>query len=332
MGSSRATILVASVIMLAGVLTAGFGHPSHAASSNATYDMDIFLNQPHPFDTAAAPVTPSSIQVTPSPVQVMPSSIVPATPAGADEADDLDMDDLGLDDLAQGNMDDDDGDPLEPMNRAIFGFNQIVETVLLKPIAYTYNAVIPEVGRDALADFLSNLSSPVVLANDLLQGEFGRAFETGQRTLINTTIGVGGLWDAAQWMGIPEHEEDFGQTLAVWGVGEGFYLVLPVLGPSNPRDLIGQYGVDAYIDPVAIYLDNEGQDDWQLVRMGTDALVEYAAIVDQLDQLEATSIDYYAAIRSLYRQRRNAQINNLDGSKVLEYDLGDDMSAEEIPD
>lgn len=312
-------------VVLAGMLTLGFAAPSGATSSNATYDMDYFLNQTHPFDTGATP--------TASVPTVSTAPTVYTAPQGITSVDDVgDLDDLGLDDLADAEMFEDDGDPLEPMNRAFFAFNQVVETVLFKPIAYTYNAVVPQVGRDAFEGFLSNLSSPVVLANDLLQGEFGRAFETGQRTLINTTIGVGGLWDAAEWMGIPEHDEDFGQTLAVWGVGEGFYLVVPLLGPSNPRDLIGQFGVDQFLDPVAIYLDNEGQDDWQLARSGAGALTGYAAIVDQLDLLEATSIDYYAAMRSLYRQRRNAEISNNSAETLFDASAVNDMAVEEIPD
>jgi phospholipid-binding lipoprotein MlaA len=315
MHTMRATIVIA-------MLAVSFGPQAEAASNNATYDVDYFLNQSHPFDTAAQPAPLSPTVISPAPV-------VPSASGAADDLDDMDMDDL---DMADADLSGDNGDPLETMNRAIFGFNQIVETVLFKPIAYTYNALVPDVGRDAVRDFLSNLSSPVVLANDLLQGEFGRAFDTGQRTLINTTIGIGGLWDAAEWMGIPEHDEDFGQTLAVWGVGEGVYLVVPFLGPSNPRDLIGQYGVDGFMDPVAIYLDNEGQDDWQLVRMGANGLVKYADLVDQLDELEATSIDYYAAIRNLYRQRRKAQINNIDVGSVAAFSYDDPMVAEEIPD
>ena len=281
--------------------------------------MDMFLNQAHPFDIAPAePAQPGQ------PVQPIPSADTGnGEGTGAGVVGDGSIDDLddlgGLDDLVNGETADD-GDPIEPVNRFIFGFNQVVEDVLFRPLAYTYNALMPAFGRDAVANFLKNLSSPVVLANDLMQGEWQRGWETVQRTAINTTVGVGGLWDAAAWMGIEGHTEDFGQTMAVWGVGEGFYLVLPVLGPSNPRDALGRFGVDPFLDPLGLWLANTDREELLYSRIGVTGLSEYAAIVGDLDNLRETSLDYYAAIRSLYRQKRLADIRNAGASTGAGFD------------
>ena len=299
---------MAVIACVAGLFATIASTPASAGSYATAYDMSIFLNETHPFDTAAptAPVTPAGVM-----------------PAGDDAmslgtGDGLFADDEfgDLDGLLAENDDLDVNDPIEPVNRFIFGFNQIVEDLILRPIAYTYNALMPDPGKEAVTNFLNNLSSPVVLANDLLQGEGERAWQTTQRMVINTTVGLGGLWDAAEYFGIEEHREDFGQTMAVWGVGEGFYLVLPILGPSNPRDAIGKFGVDTFLDPVGLYLVNTNQEEWQYARLGVTGVTEYADIVEELDSLRETSIDYYAAIRSFYRQRRQAEIDNLDGAAV----------------
>ena len=127
-----------------------------------------------------------------------------------------------------------DNDPLELLNRAIFDFNERVQILLLRPAGTVYRGVLPQPVRDSVSNALDNLRSPIVLANDILQGEPERAWQTTQRLVINSTLGIGGLIDAAKKMGIPKHSEDFGQTLAIWGVGEGFYLVLPIFGPVEP--------------------------------------------------------------------------------------------------
>ncbi len=311
-------IRIATVSSLFALALSAASSTSHATSYATAYDMDIFLNQPHPFDTAAAP----------APV-FAPAAVPTGMDGGGDDFGGMDdLDDLLAEDTSGGEA----NDPLEPMNRFIFGFNLILEDFIFRPVAYTYNAVVPDPGRTAISNFLDNLSSPIVLLNDLLQGEFGRAFDTTQRMLINTTIGIGGLWDAAAWMGIEEHREDFGQTLAVWGVGEGFYLVLPVLGPSNPRDAIGKFGVDSYLDPVNMWLDDEGEDELYWARVGMTGLVEYADIVEELDTLRETSLDYYAAIRSLYRQKRDADIRNAGALSTGTSMLDAELEFVDIPD
>lgn len=218
--------------------------------------------------------------------------------------------DSGNVNLAQASGEEAVNDPLESMNRVIFDFNEVLQDVLLRPIAKFYNATVNVTVRQGISNFLDNLSSPVIFANDLLQGEFERALTTFGRAFINTTIGIVGLADVASELGIERHDEDFGQTLAVYGMGEGFYLVLPIFGPSSPRDTIGKFVIDSYLDPLGLWLDNTDRDNIQYTLTGAEGLDEYAGIVDELNQVKKTSVDYYAAVRSLYRQKRKAEINN----------------------
>lgn len=200
-------------------------------------------------------------------------------------------------------------DPLEPINRVIFAFNNYFYDWIVYPIAEVYVTVLPQEARDGVRNVLTNVKSPVVLANDLLQGNFTRAWQTTERMFINTTIGVGGVVDVANMWGIKGHNEDLGQTLAVWGVPDPFYLVLPILGPSSPRDAIGEFA-DGYLDPLSYYLTNTGR---QSIDYGRDAMFgvdSYSRVMDDLQKLKETSIDYYAAVRSIYRQKRETEIRN----------------------
>ncbi len=198
-------------------------------------------------------------------------------------------------------------DPLEPMNRAIFDFNDQLQTVFLGPIARGYRAVVPPFGRDRVADFLDNLNSPVVFLNDVLQGNMSLAGKTLERFALNSTFGVLGIMDVAKPMGVPGHDAGFGQTLGVWGVGEGPYLVLPFFGPSNPRDTVGLVA-DFEADPVGIYLSNRHMNYLNYTRFGVTAVSQYEAYLDFIEDIKRTSLDYYATMRSLYRQRRHALI------------------------
>ena len=202
------------------------------------------------------------------------------------------------------------GDPLEPINRVIFAFNEFFYAMLLRPVSELYRGFVPPPIRRAVGNVLDNLRTPIVLANDLLQGEAERAWQTTQRFAINTTLGVGGIVDRAEEIGIAKHKEDFGQTLAVWGVGEGFFLVLPLLGPSSPRDAVGKHFVDGYFDPFGMWIDNTDRDAVMYGRSSADAVDAYAGGMDELARVKKTSIDYYAAMRSLYRQKRQADIRN----------------------
>lgn len=202
-------------------------------------------------------------------------------------------------------------DPLEPMNRVIFEFNQGVDAMFLRPLADFYRLLLPPPLREGVHNFVTNLRSPIILINDLLQGEFERAGTTTGRFLVNTTLGVGGIGDPATDLGLPYHNEDFGQTLAVWGSPEGPFLMLPVLGPSNPRDAVGLAVDSAVLDPIGV-INAIGGPEWletlSFTRFGLTALDARAQNVEELDDLQKSSLDYYAALRSLYRQFRTSEI------------------------
>lgn len=197
-------------------------------------------------------------------------------------------------------------DPLEPVNRAVFEFNLVADRFVLEPVARAYRAVTPAQFRRSVRNFLHNLRSPVIFANDLLQGERERAGLTLGRFMINSTFGVFGLFDFAAMLGHPAHDEDFGQTLGVYGVPGGPYLVLPLLGPSNMRDLVGRVA-DVYADPLSqCCIDTEER----LARLGSSALSEREASIELIDDLRANSLDLYATVRTVYAQRRAAEIRN----------------------
>src|SRR6266481_80749 len=186
-------------------------------------------------------------------------------------------------------------DPLEPMNRYFFEVNYALDELLLKPIASWYDAILPK---------------PVERSVHNFQGNGKRAGITAKRFLINTTLGVAGLFDvAADWFGIAYHDEDFGQTLAVWGTGEGPYLVVPILGPSNPRDLGGKV-VDAAIDTWGYVFHHYDITELSYARAVIEGIDLRARNLDTLDAIRKGAIDYYATIRSLYRQHRNDAIKN----------------------
>jgi phospholipid-binding lipoprotein MlaA len=200
-------------------------------------------------------------------------------------------------------------DPLEPLNRAMFVVNDGLDTLVLRPAAEAYRIVIAPEIRDAIRNVLANLRTPVILVNDVLQGETQRAGTTLGRFVINTTIGIGGIMDRAKDFGLLGHTEDFGQTLAVWGAPEGPYLFIPVIGPSNPRDLTGA-GVDIAANPLTWISGNETWDAVMISRTALTALDTREGLIEPLDALRAGSLDPYAALRSAYRQRRAHEIRN----------------------
>jgi phospholipid-binding lipoprotein MlaA len=200
-------------------------------------------------------------------------------------------------------------DPFENTNRAIFGFNQSVDRAVLVPVAKTYRAALPQPVRDSLRDFLDNLRAPLIFANDALQGDFGQAKNTVARFVIDSTIGIGGLVDVAGRWGIPYHEQDFGITLGVWGIAEGPYLVIPILGPSNPRDFLGETA-ESFADPWNILASQHNLLWVTFLRGGVSGIDRRSRYIETLADIERTSLDYYATIRSLYRQRRAALIHH----------------------
>jgi phospholipid-binding lipoprotein MlaA len=209
-------------------------------------------------------------------------------------------------------------DPFEPFNRVMFNATLAVDKAVLRPTAIVYRAVFPQPIRDSVRNFLNNLDSPIIFTNDLLQGELARAKVTLVRTVVNTTVGIGGLFDVADRWGFPRHREDFGQTLATLGIGEGPYLFIPLFGPANPRDLLG-YGADLFFQPLT-YVQWGDESYVPYVRYGVDLIDLRARNIETLDEIEQTSLDYYASVRSLYRQSRNNEINN--GASAVE-DLPD---------
>ena len=232
--------------------------------------------------------------------------------------------------IAQTQSGNDNGDPLEPLNRAILEFNEFVHGLLLRPIAGIYRMVLPEFVRDGIHNALNNLNTPIILANDLLQWEPERAWQTTQRFFINTTIGVGGLMDVAKDFGIEGHKEDLGQTFAVWGVPEGFYLMLPIFGPSNPRDAVG-LALNSFLDPISYWANNTGREEIIFGRAMLSGVDEFSRVMDDLEKLKQTSIDYYAALRSIARQKRKAEISNgapKEGAPLpdLKYDFNAEFS------
>lgn len=213
-------------------------------------------------------------------------------------------------------------DPLEPMNRYFFDLNNALDELVLKPFAGWYYIGLPNFAQDGIRNAVNNLKTPVVLANDLFQGDLDRAGTTMGRFLINSTLGIAGLIDVASMFGLEYHTEDFGQTLAVWGADEGPYLVLPFVGPSNPRDASGRV-VDYFLDPLT-YLawSHDWIDTANYVRAGLDIVDTRARNLRTLDEIKAGAIDYYATIRSLYRQQRNDAIRNGEAAEsvsVLDY-------------
>ncbi len=203
-------------------------------------------------------------------------------------------------------------DPVQPLNEAIFEFNMAVDRAVLRPVAQAYEFILPDLVRDGVRNFLRHIKTPVILANDLMQGDIDRAGETMGLFIFNTVAGFGGVFDVAGEAGIEYHQEDFGQTLAVWGVEEGPYLMLPFIGPSSGRDAIGII-VDAGLDPLRWWgynsddfvIENNG-----LIRTVAEAVDTRSRNYKQLEDLEETSLDFYATVRSLYRQQRESLIRN----------------------
>ena len=199
-------------------------------------------------------------------------------------------------------------DPLEPLNRHIFEFNRVLDGLLFRNVAEFYKTVLPEPVRNSIHNVIVNLNEPVVFANNLLQAKVERGATTFGRFAVNSTIGLAGIFDVATQMGLKEQTGDFGQTLYSWGIEDGGpYLVLPILGPSNPRDGIGM-GVDSYIDPWRYVANDVGISHFMWTRFVVDGIDKRARIGPELDEIERSSIDFYAQLRSIVRQHRDDEL------------------------
>lgn len=190
-------------------------------------------------------------------------------------------------------------DPLEGYNRAMYKFNDAVDTAVLKPVAKGYDAVVPDPISQGVSNFFSNLNDITVIINDLFQGKFYQAYRDTHRFVLNTTVGVAGIFDVASLSGFTKNNEDFGQTLGVWGAEPGAYVVLPFFGPRNVRDTFGLVG-DMFTDPV-MYVEG---DDARLALAGTRVVDTRANLLKAEKVLDQAATDEYSYVRDAYMSRR----------------------------
>ena len=221
-------------------------------------------------------------------------------------------------------------DCFEPINRATFKFNQVLDNIIFEPVAKGYRK-LPSPVRTGTSNVLTNLSSLITVPNNVLQGEFKTAGVNTGRFVVNTTVGILGIFDVAEKIGFSEYvKEDYGQTFGRWGVGAGCYLVLPVLGPSTIRDTVGSFvnvmGGDPWYNASANGNNHYLSDSDYMVTKILGGIDFRAKNLESLDNLEKNSMDFYASIRSLYLQDRQQKISN---SKAVT-DTQDDGDWEEI--
>jgi phospholipid-binding lipoprotein MlaA len=203
-------------------------------------------------------------------------------------------------------------DPIEGFNRKIFWFNDQVDDWVLVPVATGWDKVAPDRVQHSVSNFFSNLRFPIVATNDVLQGKVVDGVGDVGRFVLNSTLGVVGLFDPATGIGLVEHDEDFGQTLAVWGVPPGPYLVLPLLGPSSPRETLGLV-VDEAFSVTTFFAD------WWVLGAArvVDVVNERSRVLDEVHRAKEASFDYYSFLRNAYSQRRTALVND-SGEKTKE--------------
>ena len=223
-------------------------------------------------------------------------------------------------------------DPFEPMNRAVFGFNKGAYKYALGPAVKGYRAAVPDLIKTGIENFLENLKQPIYFINATLQGDFKAGGTIAGRFALNSVFGVAGIFDLATREEMPVIRRDFGQTLAVWGVKKsGPYIVLPLIGPTTVRDGIG-LGIDSVADPVGWVLYNQGPW-WSYGRTIADGFMVYENKHDLLEDMEKNSTDYYATMRSMYQQNRQKEISELRGEvqevqAAYDFDFPDDEEDE----
>lgn len=214
-------------------------------------------------------------------------------------------------------------DPLESMNRVTFNVNDFLDRLLIKPLTELYRFTIPDYARERVANVLSNMGEPVIFVNNLMQGEVTHAGITAGRFVVNTTAGVGGAFEVADDLDLSKQTGDFGQTLYVWGVKGGPYLVLPLFGPSNFRDAIG-LGVDTVMSPWQWIAADGGRavkNEVVYSSFAAEGLTKREENLDAYEALRSGALDFYAEMRSVYHQYRNKQlgIEPPDTSKLFDY-------------
>lgn len=208
------------------------------------------------------------------------------------------------------------------MNRVVFDFNTAVDRAVLEPTARAYRNVLPAFVRDRIRSFMDNLAEPRIFLNDILQGRGDAAGITFARFVVNTTAGLGGLFDQATPGGLERQSGDFGQTLYAWGVADGPYLVLPIFGPSNVRDAVGM-GVDGYTTPPAHTLGGENAGNIQLGMTVIDGIDQRARNIEVIEEIRKSALDVYTHFRSLWRQHRLTQLREARGEKQVPEELVD---------
>lgn len=214
-------------------------------------------------------------------------------------------------------------DPIEGFNRAMFGFNEGLDKVIIKPVATGYEAVLPDPIQTGVANFFSNIADLMIGVNNLLQGKPAQAASDAGRVLVNTTVGFLGLIDVASSLGLEKHEEDFGQTFGRWGVGDGAYVVLPFFGPRTARDTVGLV-FDVATDPVA-HVDHVPT---RNVLLATRVISDRAELLKADKIIEEAALDKYSYVRDAYLQRRQSLIHDGNPPKLDPYSgSGDGKSA-----
>jgi phospholipid-binding lipoprotein MlaA len=196
-------------------------------------------------------------------------------------------------------------DPYEVFNRQMFAFNEGLDQVVIEPVAYGYRTVTNEPIREGVGNFSSNLGEPLTFVNHLLQGKLPDAGATLGRFVVNTTVGIAGVFDPASAMGMQRTSEDFGQTLGVWGVNSGPFIVLPFLGPTNPRDIVGR-GADAALNPLN-YPEFENDEATRLGIVALGGISAREGAIETFDELRQ-QIDPYTTLRRLYGRTRASDI------------------------
>lgn len=209
-------------------------------------------------------------------------------------------------------------DPFEGVNRAIYQFNDVLDNAVLEPVARGYRVVVPELGRTSIGNFFQNLLEPINMLNSLLQAKPEKVATSFWRFIINTSWGIGGLFDVSKEAGLHDVDEDFGQTLGYYGIDQGPYVILPLLGPSTFRDGIGQVG-DAFSDPFNYWFTRYGI----TARAVGNAIDTREGLLELTDEIQRTALDPYATTRSLYLQRRKALVldDKVQGKPKIDYSV-----------
>ena len=214
-------------------------------------------------------------------------------------------------------------DPIEPFNRAMFSFNRTADRYVLRPVAKGYDYMLPDFAKKGISNFFSNLGEPITIVNGALQGKFVQAASDTGRFLLNSTAGFVGFMDVATAAGLSRHDEDFGQTLGHYGVGTGVYLMLPLFGPSNGRDLIGR-GADYFTNPLYYVQANKEDLETEFYGLTAMGLVNTRAQLLSADALLDGALDPYIFVRTAYLQNRLNKVYDGRPPHALLYGVDDE--------